>query len=151
MPQAPKRPRLPWRGTLAIAAPLLWLGFVLGIAVEAVAKFGAPSLSYPAALDVGRHVFSALNRAEWALAGCLLLGFLSLPKRRWPWLFAVAAVALTVQTFWLLPALAAHAELVVQGNQLPASRHHVLYSALEGFKILSLGGLALEALVAWRS
>ena len=150
MPNPSDPPRLSWRGALAIAAPLLWLGFVLGTAVEAMAKFGAPSLSYPAALDVGRHVFSALNRAEWALAAGLLLGFLSIPKRRWPWLFAVAAGALMAQTFWLLPALATHAELVVQGEQLPASRHHVLYSALEGLKILALGGLAREALRAWR-
>jgi hypothetical protein len=53
---------------------LLWAGLSVGVAFLATpVKFLAPSLTLPAALDVGRHTFSLYNRAELALLVALIL------------------------------------------------------------------------------
>lgn len=50
----------------------IWTGFVLSISLmEAWVKFKAPTLKKYIAVDVGRHVFKALNIAECALLGCI--------------------------------------------------------------------------------
>ncbi len=42
---------------------LIWAGVALGVAFVATpAKFLAPSLSLPVALDVGRHTFAVYDR-----------------------------------------------------------------------------------------
>lgn len=51
------------------AVDLFWLGANFSITgMEAWVKFNAPTITRPAALDVGRHVFSALNVLEVTLA-----------------------------------------------------------------------------------
>lgn len=51
------------------AVALTWSGMVLGVSfLEAWVKFRASFLRKYIAVDVGRHVFAALNAAELALA-----------------------------------------------------------------------------------
>jgi hypothetical protein len=63
-----------------IVSPLLfvWSGLLIGVSFVATpAKFLAPSLQLPQALDVGRWTFHVLTLMEWTLVimtGLLLLG-----------------------------------------------------------------------------
>ena len=53
-------------GALILAT--FWAGIVIGVSfIATIAKFDAPSLTLPVALDVGRHTFAPLARIEW---GC---------------------------------------------------------------------------------
>ena len=48
---------------------MLWAGVLIGVSVLAApAKFGAPGLTLPVAMAVGREEFGALNLSEIALA-----------------------------------------------------------------------------------
>lgn len=51
----------------------LWIGTLIAIPfLEAWVKFNAPTVKREQALDIGRHVFSALNLLEFVFAGMLL-------------------------------------------------------------------------------
>ena len=70
------------------------------------AKFLAPSLALPVALDVGRHTFRVYNNVELALFALLLiLGLWA--QRRWRWYLGalVAGAIVLAQALWLIPAL----------------------------------------------
>lgn len=64
---------------------LIWAGLSIGVAFLATAaKFLAPSLSLPVALDVGRQTFRVYNRAELVLlAALIILGVWSKGRRDW--------------------------------------------------------------------
>lgn len=63
------------------AVCLVWSSFVMAISfMEAWVKFKAPFLRRHIALDVGRHVFAALNAAELGLAASFWFGRLVLNK-----------------------------------------------------------------------
>jgi hypothetical protein len=48
---------------------MLWAGVLIGVSfLAAPAKFNAPGLSLPVAMQIGRQEFGALNCAEIALA-----------------------------------------------------------------------------------
>lgn len=127
---------------------LVWLGVVIGISfIEAPVKFTAPTLTRPVAFDVGRVVFTALNRTELVLfALTLVLG--GVAERRRPfWLASgVLAVMLGAQTLWLLPELTARAEMVIAGSEPPPSVAHAAYAGIEAVKALLLAWLGLYAL-----
>ena len=64
-------------GHFAIA--MLWLGQLIGVAFLATpAKFLAPGLSLPVALDVGRQTFYVFNKVEWVMEAVFLLMLLML-------------------------------------------------------------------------
>lgn len=118
-----------------------WAGLVAGISfLEAPVKFTAPSLTLEVGLDVGRHVFGALNRAEWVVAAVSVgLAWAARPRRGVWGALAVVGTALLVQTAWLLPALDARAALIIAGGRPPASTGlHLLYGLAEGVKVLAL-------------
>lgn len=53
--------------TALAALLLLWAGVLIGVSfLAAPAKFAAPSLSLPVAMDVGRQEFGTLNLVEGA-------------------------------------------------------------------------------------
>ncbi len=123
----------------------VWAGLVVGISfLEAPVKFTTPSLTLPVGLDVGRHVFAALNLTELALA-VITVGLVwasGAPRRMWVVLGAVWLVVLA-QTVWLLPALGARAALIIGGGHPPAAPAlHLLYGAAEGAKVLALLAVA---------
>ena len=68
-PQRSASPYHPWSLRPLGGLGFVWAGLVVGISfIEAPVKFTAPSLPLSVGLDVGRHVFAALNRAELLLA-----------------------------------------------------------------------------------
>jgi hypothetical protein len=127
----------------------LWLGMLLGVSGLATpVKFMAPSLSLPAALDVGRHTFAAFNRVEWLMAALLLL---ALWRSRacagaGAWAIAVALAALLLgETAALLPALDQRVEIILHGGVPEPSRLHRLYVVAEATKAVLLGAMAVVA------
>ncbi|KAJ3081379.1 hypothetical protein HK102_002390 [Quaeritorhiza haematococci] len=102
----------------------IWLGFVLSISfMEAWVKFHAPTPSRSHLLDVGRHVFSALNKVEVVVAvGMLYLNAMRLATvgetnlsggwKAWVWVIP-PLITLGLQTFWLYPALRERATEII--------------------------------------
>ena len=127
---------------------LIWLGVVIGISfIEAPVKFTAPTLTRPVAFDVGRVVFTALNRTELVLFALTLVLALVAERRRLFWIAAaVLAAMLAAQTLWLLPELVARSEMVIAGSEPPPSAAHGVYAAIELTKALLLAWLGVYAL-----
>ena len=128
----------------AIANPawvcFTWFGMTVGISLLATPlRFTAPTVTRAIGLDIGRVVFTALNRAE-LVALILLLIVVRASGRSNKWWAIAGALALIVilQSAWLLPELAARAEMVVAGIEPPASRLHAVYSTVELAKLALL-------------
>ncbi len=136
---------------VGLAVPFVWLGMVLAISVlETPLKFRAPGVTLPLGLGIGRLVFRALNYAEITLAALLTAAcVVALRPASTGWaLLAAAWGLLAVQVVLLRPRLDRRAVLIVAGADLPPSRQHLAYIALEGVKIvllLALGGALLTA------
>jgi hypothetical protein len=134
---------------IAIALPFVWFGLIVGIsAIETPLKFRAPGITTPLALGIGRLVFRALNAVELVLAVALAI-VVAHTASDWPLAtFCVVAALLLVQVFVLRPRLDARAVRVIAGDDVPPSRLHVAYIALEGAKLVLLPALGAE--LAWR-
>jgi hypothetical protein len=134
----------------SFAVILLWFGMLLGVSFLATpAKFLAPSLTMPVALDVGRHTFAVFNIAEWALIALLAALFGVVGRRPLPLAAAaIAALMTAVETVWLLPALDARVGVIMAGGRLIPSSLHNLYIAVELVKTAALVVAALAA-VRW--
>lgn len=124
---------------------LVWAGLSLGVSFIATpAKFLAPSLSLPVALDVGRATFHLYNGLEFALAGLAAILALAASDRRRVLLAFVAPLCLVlVQAFWLLPVLDQRVERLQAGLALAPSSLHIVYIAAEAGKVLLLLSAAL--------
>ena len=123
------------------AASYLWAGLVMGISfLEAPVKFSAPTLTRTVGLDVGRHVFSALNKVEWGVA-VLMLGLLvpaDIPPRDLGILAGIGSI-LVLQSAWLLPTLRQRARAIIDGADAPSGGAvHIAYICLEGLKLIAL-------------
>lgn len=128
----------------------IWIGFVCSISfMEAWIKFRAPNVSLSIGLSIGKLVFSALNKMEWALLGVIAFAFfLSHPKSKFTksvFLY-IPIIILVLQTSWLLPSLHERAEQIIQGNTATSSSIHFYYVFLECIKILSLFALGIYTL-----
>jgi hypothetical protein len=114
-----------------------WVGMTVGISLIATpTRFTAGSITRPVALDVGRVVFAALNKAEF-LALVLLLIIVRVSGRSshlWAWCSALALIVLA-QGAWLIPELAARTDIILAGGEPPPSYAHAVYSTLELAKI----------------
>ncbi|MGV6876734.1 hypothetical protein ACUSIJ_29215 [Pseudochelatococcus sp. B33] len=127
---------------------ILWLGFLLGVSFLATpAKFLAPSLDLPTALDVGRVTFALFSKTEWLLcAGLVVIALLSPgPGGRRIAVGGLAAL-LAAQTFWLLPVLDARVVRIIAGGAVAATNHHLIYVAADSAKALLLLALSVGAL-----
>ncbi|WPP51959.1 hypothetical protein [Catalinimonas niigatensis] len=126
---------------LAIASVFLWTGFVCAISfMEAWLKFKAPGVSLAIGLGIGRLVFNVLNKVEWVLAFAIIINLLSLGgtlQASFIFLF-IPLILLSLQTFWLLPALDIRAEMHIQALPVLPSNLHIYYIMAEGLKVLSL-------------
>lgn len=130
---------------------MLWAGVLIGVSfLAAPAKFNAPTLTLPVALDVGRQEFGTLNLAEILLAvlTLALAAYVRAPRTIWFGLTLAAGVIL-LQALWLLPVLDARAEMIIQGETPPSAPWHALYIAIEVLKLLAL--LAVGWLALWRA
>jgi Domain of unknown function (DUF4149) len=134
------------------ALAMLWAGVLIGVSfLAAPAKFDAPGLSLPVAMEVGRREFGALNLTELVLAVVTLaLAAYARPERT-IWLglgLGLAALIVLVQWLWLLPALDARAELIIRGETPEPASWHALYIGAEVLKLLAL--LVTGWLALWR-
>lgn len=133
----------------ALLAVFLWIGFVCAISfMEAWLKFRAPGVTVPLGLGIGRLVFGALNKVEWILAIVTMANLFFFGWEGWRprlILLFIPIALLLLQSFWLLPALDARAELHIQGQHVPASSLHVYFVAMEVAKVacLSIFGVRL--------
>lgn len=105
----------------------VWAGLILGISFIATpAKFLAPSITLPVALDVGRATFRIGFLLEMAFGLVLLTaGAMAYGWGRTTLVVIALLVALAAQRFALLPVLDARADLVMAGTPLP---HHGITS-----------------------
>ena len=119
---------------------LVWFGMTAGVSLLATPlRFSAATITRPIALDVGRVVFAALNKAEFvALIILLVLVRVSgKAKELWAGCGALALI-LIAQSMWLLPQLSARTQQVIAGMEPAASIVHGTYSILELSKLLLL-------------
>ncbi|MCV7222124.1 hypothetical protein [Mycolicibacterium elephantis] len=128
-----------------LLVPMLWLGMVLAISfLEAPLKFGAPGVTLPIGLGIGRRVFKALNGVEVVLAAVLLAATLvARPSTAVLILVLVAAAVLAVQVILVRPPLTKRSNRILAGETLPRSQMHYVYVALEVVKVGVLIALAL--------
>lgn len=131
----------------SVVVTLIWIGLLLGVSFLATpAKFLAPSLTLPSALDVGRHTFGIFSAVEVVAATVLVTCTIASGSGRAMVLGAlVLAGCVALQFWWLLPALDARVEVILQGGVPVTSRLHDLYIALE------VGKLVLLVFLAWAS
>ncbi len=125
------RTRLAASGLMMLA--LVWLGLVLGVSFLATpAKFLAPTLDLPVALDVGRHTFGVFSIVEIVATVLLLLLAVANGRRLQVVVPAVlVAVVVASQAFWLLPVLETRVETILEGGTPGETVVHDVYVALE--------------------
>jgi hypothetical protein len=133
--------------SVLVAVDFVWLGMVLAISfLEAPLKFGAPGVTVPVGLGIGRVVFRALNTVEAVLAAvmvvCLVIDQPGIAARV---ALIVAIVVLLVQLVAVRPRLARRTAAVLAGHDAPRSHAHHAYVALETVKVIALlvGGVLL--------
>mgnify|MGYP001811732569 CR=1 FL=1 len=95
-----------------------WLGLTVGVSMLATPmRFTAETITRPIALDVGRVVFAALNKAE-LFALVLLLTVVRVSGRSrelWAWC-GVLTLIVVAQGVWLIPELAARTDIIIAGG-----------------------------------
>jgi hypothetical protein len=131
----------------------LWVGMTIGISMIATpVRFTAQTITRPIALDVGRVVFAALNKAE-LLALVLLLIVVRVSGRATKYLGFCGALALILiaQSVWLIPELSERTQMIINGIEPPKSYAHAIYSSLELAKIALLLWLGFYSLGSDRS
>lgn len=139
------------------AITFFWSGAVVSISfLEAWLKFRAPGVTLPIGLNIGRLVFSALNKMEWVLlAGCITFGVMAGSQSAGgqtgaaPVWLLIAAGMLALETAWLLPALDKRARARIAGEEPGSTSTHLLFVAAEVIKVVSLitGGIGLLKLI----
>lgn len=128
----------------------LWVGMSIGVAIiETPARFATETITRAIALDVGRNVFAALNKAELIALVLLLIIVRTSGKARTYWALCGALVLIVIaQSAWLTPELALRAQTIIDGGTPPASYAHAMYSSLELVKyglLLYIGFSSLPA------
>lgn len=134
-------------GAVVAAVSFTWLGMVLAISfLEAPLKFRAPGVTIPLGLGIGRLVFRALNRVEMVLLVLVLVGVAVAPRPALVGTAAALAVLVGVQLGMVRPTLNRRSDRVLAGEELPRSRGHLVYVALEVVKVVLLVALGTVAL-----
>jgi hypothetical protein len=125
----------------------LWVGTALCLSLEAIVKFSAPLLKVEVGLDVGRHVFSAVQRMEWIFAAFWMAsasGKVLQGNSVATLAYGTPIIVLIWQTLFGLPALATRALNIISGSQVKDSGlNHRLYVLAEALKLISLGIVAV--------
>ncbi|MFK0138606.1 hypothetical protein [Streptomyces murinus] len=133
---------------VATAITFVWLGMVLAISfLEAPLKFRAPGVTVPVGLGIGRLVFRALNTVEAVFAVVVIVAVAVGAAPAWiigP--TAAAVVLLLAQLAAIRPYLNRRSDRVLAGENLPRSRSHLWYVALELLKVAALLALGIGLL-----
>jgi hypothetical protein len=134
---------------VATAATFTWLGMVLAISfLEAPLKFRAPGVTTVIGLGIGRLVFRALNVAEVVLAVVVAAAVLVAGVTAGVGVaIGVLVVLLLAQLLLVRPRLNRRSDRVLAGEDLPRSRLHLVYIALELLKVAALLVLGVLLLV----
>lgn len=124
----------------------IWIGFILSISfMEAWVKFRAVSLDLPTALDVGQHVFCALNMVERLFSVFLLIViFYKFTDKVIVTAGLVIFTFIVAQSGYLLPELNEHTQLIMQGMEPEKSSVHKMYILMEVLKLGALFVLGLR-------
>ncbi|MGW5370015.1 hypothetical protein ACWER6_10205 [Streptomyces sp. NPDC004009] len=132
----------------ASAVVFVWLGMVLAISfLEAPLKFRAPGVTIPLGLGIGRLVFRALNAVETVLAVVVIAAVaLGGATAVTGWLTAAVTGLLAAQLAVVRPRLNRRSDRVLAGEELPRSRGHLWYVALELAKAAALVTLGVALL-----
>jgi len=126
---------------------IFWLGFFTAISfMEAPLKFSAPNLSLAEGLQIGKIIFSALNKCEWAFLLIIIITcfFKNISNREF-YLIAIISTVLIIETAWLLPMLDTGAERVIKGQPASVPLFHWFYIFLEIVKVPLLLLIGLES------
>jgi hypothetical protein len=144
----PDTSRRPFHLSISSVA-ILWLGLLLGVSFIATpAKFAAPTLTLPVALDVGRVTFSLFSKIEWVMAALLLLNvFIAKPSKTIAGATLIAGLIVLFQALYLLPMLDERTTAAIAGSPQPSSVHHAIYVWLEATKALLLATIAAMAIL----
>ena len=132
---------------LQVGVAFTWAGLVLGLSfIETPLKFQAPGVTTVIGVGIGRLVFVALNRVELVLALLLVASFILGNRNTIKYvLVSLILVIVSLQTFWLLPALDARAQLLIDGSLPIGSIHHSVFVVVESLKVLALLALGIVA------
>ena len=125
-----------------------WLGMTVGVTLIATpVRFSAGSITRPVALDVGRVVFAAFNKAELLALVLLLIVVRASGRSGTLWACcSVLALIVVAQGAWLIPELAARTDIILAGGEPPPSYAHAIYSTLELTKMAVLLFLGFSSL-----
>jgi hypothetical protein len=134
-----------YRGVMLLVI-FIWAGMLLGISfLEAPLKFHAPNITLALGLGIGRLVFGTLNKIEILFCiSLIVLFFITNSLNHVIYWFGIATVILIIQTFWLLPALDARAQLVIDGGMPSPDSPHIYYVIAELVKLVALVVLGLK-------
>lgn len=126
----------------------IWFGMTAGVSLLATpVRFTAPLITRPVALDIGRVVFAALNKAELIALLILLIVVRVSGRARELWLQCSALILIVlVQSVWLLPRLAERSQQIISGVEPTPSMLHGTYSVLELLKLVVLLYLGFRSL-----
>ncbi|MCZ4077507.1 hypothetical protein O1W68_06090 [Rhodococcus sp. H36-A4] len=129
---------------IQLVVPIFWLGMVIAISfVEAPLEFRAPGVTLAIGLGIGRKVFAALNIVEVVLAVVLSVAWLYADTDGWLLLVLVSTI-LVVQVAVVRPPLTKRSNRVLAGENVPCSKIHFVYIALEVVKVLLLIALTID-------
>ncbi|MCM4167269.1 hypothetical protein KCTC52924_02850 [Arenibacter antarcticus] len=124
------------------ASVFIWIGFVGAISfMEAWLKFQVAELSLPLGLKIGKLVFHALNKVEWALALIIMIQIYRTAGKiiRWSNLYLLIPISiLVIQTLVLLPILDIRADAVIENKIVPISHAHIYFVGMEVVKVAAL-------------
>ncbi|KAF9170315.1 hypothetical protein BGX21_009466 [Mortierella sp. AD011] len=133
-----------------------WIGATMAISfLEAPVKFLAPSPARRNLIDVGRHVFSAINKAEVFFSAFEILGWTLVAQRGlvggptakgfrgllgWTQFLRLtpALVVLLFESFTFLPVMRDIATRYVEGRPVDSAKIHGIYVVMEGIKVATL-------------
>lgn len=125
--------------SLAPGVALVWAGVSLGGSlIAAPAKFQAPSLTLPTALEVGRAQFLWVGIGEGILCAAFLLALVLFRGVNWG-LAVIPVLLFAVQRLVVMPPLDARTLQVIAGQDVGESGLHVVFIILEVAKFLALG------------
>jgi uncharacterized membrane protein YwzB len=126
---------------IIIISTYIWIGFVLSISfMEAWLKFLALGITLQLGLGIGKLVFNALNKVElfFALIIILRLFFFGNYYKKKSIFILIPILILVCQTFWILPILNRHIDMIVQNIKVPKNNLHLIYVIMEIIKVISL-------------
>jgi len=128
----------------------VWLGMVFGLSfLEAPLKFQAPGITTKLGLGIGRLVFSYSQKIQ-CLYFLLLIIYAFKNYFQFQYFLKILILLLTfimtIQTFYLLPALDERASQILNDIQVPSSKLHLYFVVLEIFKLIILTSIFFKVI-----